>query len=97
MTTGTRKVEEMEKRREKLMEIALRLLTEKQVDVVLGFQRGTIPMMCQPILVTSLKRWTSFIGTPSAAEILPPTSLSGEIELQSWPKAVTHVTLSFKY
>jgi ferredoxin len=75
MTTGTRKVEEMDKRRERLMEIASRLLTEKQVDAVLGFQRGTIPMMCQPILVhepeeVAQLHWDSFCGS-NLATYLP--------------------------
>ena len=35
----------------RIVEIALRLLSEERVDAVLGFQRGTVPMMNQPILI----------------------------------------------
>ncbi|MBF0100609.1 MAG: 4Fe-4S dicluster domain-containing protein [Desulfobacterales bacterium] len=35
----------------KIQNIAERLLNEKKVDVVLGFKKGTIPMMNQPCLV----------------------------------------------
>lgn len=35
----------------KIREVARRLLTERQVDAVMGFQRGSITMMSQPILI----------------------------------------------
>lgn len=37
----------------KIRETARRLLTEKRVDCVLGFRKGTLPMMCQPVLITT--------------------------------------------
>jgi len=50
---------------ESIREIARRLLQEGKVDVVLGFQRGTLPMVNQPILVNKpaeVRRlvWDSF-------------------------------------
>ena len=41
----------METITERIMKIALKLLVEERVDAVLGYQRGTIPMMSQPILI----------------------------------------------
>jgi ferredoxin len=41
----------METIKERIREIALKLLVEERVDAVLGYQRGTIPMMSQPILI----------------------------------------------
>ena len=35
----------------KIQEIAKRLLTEKKVDAVIGYRKGTVPMMNEPILV----------------------------------------------
>jgi ferredoxin len=65
----------MEKLKEKIMQIALRVLTEKRVDVVLGFQRGTMPMTCQPILLREPEQvdrlhWDSFCGN-NLATYLP--------------------------
>ncbi len=37
----------------KIRETARRLLTEHRVDAVIGFKRGTVPMMCQPVMITS--------------------------------------------
>lgn len=39
---------------DKIREAARRLLSEKQVDVVIGFRRGTVPFMNEPFLVKSL-------------------------------------------
>jgi len=49
----------------RIREIARRLLQESKVDVVLGFQRGTLPMINQPILINEpaqVRRlnWDSF-------------------------------------
>ena len=65
----------MESLKEKLMQIALKLLVEDLVDAVLGFQRGTIPMMSQPILIREPKHadrlhWNSFCAT-NLANYLP--------------------------
>ncbi len=65
----------MERLKERIMMIALRVLTERRVDVVLGFQRGSIAMMCQPVLVqkpeqVDLLHWDSFCGS-NLANYLP--------------------------
>lgn len=65
----------MESLKEKLMQIALKLLVEDRVDAVLGFQRGTIPMMSQPILISEPEHadrlhWNSFCAT-NLANYLP--------------------------
>jgi len=65
----------MERLREKMLEIALRVLVERKADAVLGFRRGTIPMMCQPILISSPERadqlhWDSFCSS-NLANYLP--------------------------
>ena len=57
------------------MQIALRLLVEKRVDVVLGFQKGSIPMMSQPILISEPEHvdrihWDAFCGS-NLATYLP--------------------------
>ena len=49
----------------KIRETARRLLQEQRVDGVIGFSRGTVPMMCQPVLITSpedadILYWDSF-------------------------------------
>jgi formate dehydrogenase subunit beta len=59
----------------RIREIASRLLQKNKVDVVLGFQRGTIPMMNQPILIRHHERtdqlhWDSFCST-NLANYLP--------------------------
>ena len=61
--------------KERIMEIALKLLVEKRVDAVLGYQRGTIPMMSQPILVREPEHvdrfhWDSHCGS-NLANYLP--------------------------
>ena len=65
----------MEQLKEKIMQIALRLLVEKRVDVVLGFQKGSIPMMSQPILISEPEHvnrihWDSFCGSNLATYLL---------------------------
>jgi formate dehydrogenase subunit beta len=65
----------MESLKEKLMQIALKLLVENRVDAVLGFQRGTIPMMSQPILIREPEQvdrlhWDSFCAA-NLANYLP--------------------------
>jgi len=65
----------MESLKEKMMHTALLLLTERKVDVVLGFQRGTVPLMSQPILIrrpeaTDQLHWDSFCST-NLANYLP--------------------------
>lgn len=65
----------MEKRREKIREIARGLLEEKTVDVVLAFSRGSIPMMSQPVLVQDVNHvarlhWDSFCAN-NLASYLP--------------------------
>lgn len=49
----------------KIRETARRLLQEQRVDGVIGFSRGTLPMMCQPVLITNPENadtlyWDSF-------------------------------------
>lgn len=49
----------------KIQETARRLLTEQRVDAVIGFKKGTVPMTCQPVLITSAQDigtlyWDSF-------------------------------------
>ncbi|MBW1739717.1 MAG: 4Fe-4S dicluster domain-containing protein [Deltaproteobacteria bacterium] len=51
--------------RSKIRETARRLLTDHQVDAVIGFKKGTVPMMCQPVLITrpedvDMLHWDSF-------------------------------------
>ncbi len=65
----------MQAYRTKILEIALRVLGERQVDAVLGFRRGTIPMTCQPILISSPEEadqlyWDSFCSN-NLANYLP--------------------------
>jgi coenzyme F420-reducing hydrogenase beta subunit len=65
MSNEIRKVASMDQYTERIREIARRLLQEGKVDVVLGFQRGTLPMINQPILVNKpaeVRRlnWDSF-------------------------------------
>jgi coenzyme F420-reducing hydrogenase beta subunit len=65
----------MQSYKTKIFEIALRLLVERQVDAVLGFRRGTIPMLNQPVLIrhpegTDQLHWDSFCST-NLANYLP--------------------------
>jgi len=51
--------------REKIREVARRLLEEKKVDVFIGYQKGTIAMMNHPVLIrdpekADLLHWDSF-------------------------------------
>ena len=59
----------------KIREIARRLLAEDRVDAVIGFQRGTVPMMCQPVLImdpedVDVLHWDSFCSL-NLANYLP--------------------------
>ena len=65
----------MEQLKEKIMQIARRLLVDKRVDAVLGFQKGSIPMMSQPLLIHEPEHvgrihWDSFCGS-NLATYLP--------------------------
>lgn len=69
------KVAWMESLKEKMMHTALLLLTQRKVDVVLGFQRGTIPLMSHPILIRHPEKadqlhWDSFCSI-NLANYLP--------------------------
>jgi formate dehydrogenase subunit beta len=59
----------------KIQEIAKRLLSEKKVDAIIGYRRGTVPMMNEPILVRDPDQvdqlyWDSFCGV-NLANYLP--------------------------
>jgi len=65
----------MESLKEKMMHTAVLLLTQRKVDVVLGFQRGTIPLMSHPILIRHPEKadqlhWDSFCNI-NLANYLP--------------------------
>jgi formate dehydrogenase subunit beta len=65
----------MEAYTEKIREAAHRLLKENKVDLVMGFQRGTIPMMSQPVLIRTVNEterlhWDSYCGS-NLANYLP--------------------------
>ena len=52
---------------EKIKETALKLLKEKRVDTFIGYKKGTVPMMNEPVLVTDPGKvdqlyWDSFCG-----------------------------------
>ena len=52
---------------EKIRETAKRLLAEEKVDVFIGYQKGTVPMMNEPLLVNHPDKvdqlyWDSFCG-----------------------------------
>ncbi|OQY44362.1 MAG: 4Fe-4S ferredoxin, partial [Desulfobacteraceae bacterium 4572_87] len=52
---------------EKIRETAKRLLAEEKVDVFIGYQKGTVPMMNEPLLVNhpdkvDLLYWDHFCG-----------------------------------
>jgi formate dehydrogenase subunit beta len=58
-----------------MIQISLRLLVEGRVDAILGFQRGTLPMMSQPILIRQPEQvdqlhWDSFCAN-NVANYLP--------------------------
>jgi len=60
---------------EKIREAARRLLSEKRVDVVIGFRKGTVPFMNEPFLVKSIDQvdqlyWDSNCGI-NLANYLP--------------------------
>jgi len=59
----------------KIQEAARRLLSGKDVEAVIGFRKGTVPMTCQPVLVASpedvgVLYWDSFCGV-NLANYLP--------------------------
>ncbi|MEW6188285.1 MAG: 4Fe-4S ferredoxin [Thermodesulfobacteriota bacterium] len=59
----------------KIQETAKRLLTEKKVDAVIGYRRGTLPMMNEPVLIKEAEKtdqlyWDSFCGV-NLANYLP--------------------------
>ena len=65
----------MEAYTEKIREAAHRLLSENKVDLVMGFQRGTIPMMSQPVFIRNASErerlhWDSYCGS-NLANYLP--------------------------
>ena len=52
---------------EKIQEIARKLLKEKTVDVFIGYRKGTVPMMNEPVLIrdpdkVDMLYWDSFCG-----------------------------------
>jgi len=52
---------------EKIQETAKRLLTEKAVDVFIGYKKGSVPMMNEPLLIADPARadrlyWDNFCG-----------------------------------
>lgn len=60
---------------EKIREIAKKLLEEKAVDLVIGFKKGTLPLMTEPIMIkepeeTDQLYWSSFC-TMNVANYLP--------------------------
>jgi formate dehydrogenase (coenzyme F420) beta subunit len=60
---------------QKIREIAKRLLAEKKVDAVIGYRKGSVPMMNEPILVRDVDKvddlyWDSFCGA-NLANYLP--------------------------
>jgi formate dehydrogenase (coenzyme F420) beta subunit len=60
---------------EKIREIAKKLLTEKSVDLVIGFKKGTLPMMTEPVMIkepeeTGKLYWSSFCSM-NLANYLP--------------------------
>ncbi len=59
----------------RIRQTAKRLLTEQQVDAVIGFSKGTVPMMSRPVLITrpldvDILCWDSFCGV-NLANYLP--------------------------
>ena len=52
---------------EKIRETASKLLKEERVDTFIGYKKGTVPMMNEPVLVTDPEKtdqlyWDSFCG-----------------------------------
>ena len=59
----------------KIREIAKRLLEEETVDLIIGFKKGTVPMMTEPVLVKDAEKtdqlyWDSFCNI-NLANYLP--------------------------
>jgi len=60
---------------ETIRKIAKKILEEKTVDLVIGFKKGTIPLMTEPILINDAEKtdhlyWDSFCGM-NLANYLP--------------------------
>ena len=60
---------------EKIREIAKKILEEKKVDLIIGFKKGTIPMMTEPVLIKDGQNldqlyWDSFCNM-NLANYLP--------------------------
>jgi formate dehydrogenase subunit beta len=50
---------------EKIREIAKKLLEEKAVDLIIGFKKGTLPLMTEPVIIKEPEKtdrlyWSSF-------------------------------------
>ena len=58
---------------EKMRDIAGRLLKECDVEMVIGFRKGTMPMMNEPCFVTNPKMCSHWCGTAIAASTWPTT------------------------
>jgi coenzyme F420-reducing hydrogenase beta subunit len=60
---------------EKIREIAKKILEEKKIDLIIGFKKGTIPMMTEPVLIKDGQNldqlyWDSFCNM-NLANYLP--------------------------
>jgi len=60
---------------DKIREIAKKILTDKTVDLIIGFKRGTLPMMTEPVTVRDAEKtdqlyWDSFCNM-NLANYLP--------------------------
>ena len=65
---------------EKIREAARRLLAEQKVDVVIGFRKGTVPFMNEPVSGQACRPGsTSSTGTAIAGSTWPITFPSGRI------------------
>jgi formate dehydrogenase subunit beta len=64
--------------RDRIRQIAKKILEEKTVDLLIGFRQGTLPMMRAPVVVKEAQRaeqlsWDSFCST-NLANYLPKTA-----------------------
>jgi len=60
---------------DKIREIAKKILTDKTVDLIIGFKRGTVPMMTEPVIIRDAEKteqlyWDSFCNM-NLANYLP--------------------------
>ncbi|UCG67714.1 MAG: Coenzyme F420 hydrogenase/dehydrogenase, beta subunit C-terminal domain [Deltaproteobacteria bacterium] len=60
---------------DKIREIAKKILTDKTVDLIIGFKRGTLPMMTEPVIIRDAEKteqlhWDSFCNM-NLANYLP--------------------------